>query len=375
MVAVRQKLHLRLVRNRYNSRAVQTGAALLAILAVVIVAFTLVLTATISINSIRHNASLATRDVLMQARVALEGYALRQATIGRLPCPDVNGDGQADMSGSECTSQRGQLPYITLQLPRLLDGSGAELWYAVEASYASTVGTKNPSSLIGLSVDGTAAAAVLIAPGKELGTQVRNNPVTVTKYLEGENANGNVTVYSSLFDQSHNDHVLPLKKDHYWSLIQRATVHQMVDLLSRYQAACGVLPWAADFGTAPFNSVDLQTEGAFPFHSALPTNWNAGCAAGLAPSSEWASHWGTEIYYALCDSSTPDCLSIVGDLTASVDAVVIAPGVALPTQARPSMSLSNYFELNNAVLGSPYEYRKPLNFDGSFNDVLQTVEF
>lgn len=354
----------------------QRGAALLAILAIIIVSFAVVLTAAISINGIRNSETKNTARALSEAKRALEGYALRQQPVGGLPCPDTDDDGLADTVGVNCSSLRGRLPYVTLSLAQAKDGSNTDLWYAIEAQYAqNATSAKNPSTTAALAMDGTAAAAIVIAPNREIGTQVRTPPVTSAKYLEGTNADSDLTTYSRLTDDAHNDQLLMVERGKYWTLVQRAILAELSELLLSYQNACGDLPWAAEFGAAPYNSVDTQSMGAFPFHAALPVDWNAGCAAGLAPQTWWHTHWGTEVYYSMCDTASPDCIAVTGDVAVNVDAVLIAPGVALGAQARPSLGISNYYELNNAVVGSPYEYRKPAHFDGSFNDVLQTIEF
>jgi hypothetical protein len=80
--------------------------------------------------------------VLRQAKEALIGFAATYAEThpgqpqGYLPCPDHDGDGSADPACS-CSgySVIGRLPWKTLGLPPLRDGSGECLWYAVSGNY------------------------------------------------------------------------------------------------------------------------------------------------------------------------------------------------------------------------------------------------
>lgn len=84
------------------------------------------------------------RDSLGQAREALLGYATTYRddpahsteVFGYLPCPDTNGDGEADPPcGTAGEASVGLFPFKTLGLPDLRDPTGACLWYAVSGSY------------------------------------------------------------------------------------------------------------------------------------------------------------------------------------------------------------------------------------------------
>lgn len=92
----------------------------------------------------RHDR--ATERALAQAREALIAYAADRplnAVVGPgyLPCPDLDNDGWAEatcgsLSGDSGQAQRlGRLPWKTLGLPDLRDGSGERLWYAVSTKY------------------------------------------------------------------------------------------------------------------------------------------------------------------------------------------------------------------------------------------------
>ncbi|MDX2217772.1 MAG: hypothetical protein SF172_01950 [Burkholderiales bacterium] len=115
---------------------------------------------------------------------------------GLLPCPDIDNSGAANQggcgneSGSSATGQisrLGRLPFRTLGLPDLRDGSGERLWYAVSSKYKTSDPNYdlNPDSGLGTitirSADGTVihdgtntnlylaqsggVAAVVISPG------------------------------------------------------------------------------------------------------------------------------------------------------------------------------------------------------------------
>src|SRR5688572_6713511 len=116
------------------------GAALLIMLGILLIALTTVAISRLSLNKIAIERGDVTATALGQAREALLGYAVRvqllgvtDLPLGTLPCPDTNNDGASNFNATTgvCTSQRGLLPYVTLGLPELRDGSGALLWYAV----------------------------------------------------------------------------------------------------------------------------------------------------------------------------------------------------------------------------------------------------
>lgn len=94
--------------------------------------------------------------LLQQAREALIGYALAYADThlnsppGFLPCPDNDGDGNADAPcGSVNNTVMGRLPWKTLGLPPLKDASGSCLWYAVSGRYK-----ENPAGALSTDTEG-----------------------------------------------------------------------------------------------------------------------------------------------------------------------------------------------------------------------------
>jgi len=148
-----------------------------------------------------------TERALAQAREALIAYAAERPIDGAvgpgyLPCPDTDDDGWAEATCGSLSGHLGQadrlgrLPWKTLGLPDLRDGSGERLWYAVstrhkgllncaasrecrDMSPAAALGTITVRGADGRPIyDGTiadprraavgGAAAVVIAPGEAL---------------------------------------------------------------------------------------------------------------------------------------------------------------------------------------------------------------
>ena len=134
----------------------------------------------------RQLAMQKTMMSLALAQQALLAYAQQSLGLtqcesncprpGDLPCPDRNNDGIAETSCSN-TSRLGRLPWKTLGIGDVRDGSGEQLWYAVSELYKNnprilplnldTSGTWSVLSTEGLLWDatqGTGVVAVLIAP-------------------------------------------------------------------------------------------------------------------------------------------------------------------------------------------------------------------
>jgi hypothetical protein len=141
-----------------------------------------------------------TERALAQAREALIAYAVDRpinAAVGPgyLPCPDLDGDGWAEstcgsLDGASGQAARlGMLPWKTLGLPPLRDGSGERLWYAVSTKYKGLLNCAESTACVDMTPahapgtisvrasdgsvihDGartTGAIAVVIAPGPPL---------------------------------------------------------------------------------------------------------------------------------------------------------------------------------------------------------------
>lgn len=174
------------------------GAALLAIIVVAILGLIL---ATLFIMS-PSAGDAGTRErvtlqALAQAKEGLIAYAVSAQPDtyakrpGELPCPDLDNDGDAEITCFYTNQRIGRLPWKTLKLPDLRDGHGERLWYALSSTYqrktfnqcptaggaaclnSDTRGTLTVRGSGGTVVlDGSSAAggaiAVLLAPGPVL---------------------------------------------------------------------------------------------------------------------------------------------------------------------------------------------------------------
>ncbi len=127
-------------------RARQRGSAFLLAMLLVFAAVGVVLAVELAASSTAAQRDRVSDRALAQAREALIAYAADRpinASVGPgyLPCPDLDDDGWAEatcgsQNGDSGQSERlGRLPWKTLGLPDLRDGSGERLWYAVSSKY------------------------------------------------------------------------------------------------------------------------------------------------------------------------------------------------------------------------------------------------
>jgi hypothetical protein len=172
-----------------------SGFALLMLLVVLLGMTTLAFSNILS-NSVRQKADKKqdkNREALIEAKEALLAFSvdfLRTNSLdamGRLPCPDAtssNSQGAQDTNcGSRGVNAVGYLPYRTLGLSKIEDGSGTCLWYAVSGTYKND----EPYELVNRDTPGYLAlenengfllhgdseddypVALIISPGENLG--------------------------------------------------------------------------------------------------------------------------------------------------------------------------------------------------------------
>jgi len=191
----------------YCSRK-QRGAALMVMLVIIVIGSLAFLVSELSRAKLQIERDKITASSLAQAKDALVGFStsvdLSGSRPGDLPCPDMNNDGIAETScgnaaGSTFQNYRlGRLPWKTLGLPDLRDGSGERLWYAVSNNFkyntrttcsssgqpgclnSDTVGTITIRNSAGTIINdaslGNGVTAIIIAPGDVLQRQGAASP-------------------------------------------------------------------------------------------------------------------------------------------------------------------------------------------------------
>jgi len=302
----------------------ERGVALLIVLALIIPVLIYAVVAGLqrSAGDLARAQDAKTYAALAQAKEALIAYAVTYMDThanqvpGYLPCPDlgpasiVDEGVTAPSCGSSLESSMGRLPWRTLGLDALKDGSRECLWYAVSGTYKNSpngVSTSTSTSnmmnwdtngqlkvmdtdgstyLAGSASDPSAnAVAVIFAPGKALSGQDRSaasgttncgGNYTAAAYLETSNSINNstlatpsspalVTDYNSFIagtgSDSFNDKLAYITRADLWNAIKRRSdFSNYLRALTRRAAECTAmfgthnggasgknhLPWARD---------------------------------------------------------------------------------------------------------------------------------
>ena len=306
----------------------QRGYAAIGIIAAVGITATTLLVTSLSATALRNQQDRKTTAALAIAKQALIGYAAShtnsggQVKPGWLPCPDTDNDGSADSPcGATGTTAIGRLPWKTLGLPDVRDGSGECLWYVVSANFknsgTSAPATINASSLGTLTVKNNAGAtivpptsvvAIVFASGSALPGQDRTtagNPVcggnmSATAYLDTvsgiNNATGNglSTFIAGDRSDTFNDQLLYITTQQLFSVVNKrvlmelrgATSGTATGLMKYYVDNFSTYPWAA---SADGNQVVNQPSGGFPYNDTSVTNTISSSTLGWLNSNGWFS--------------------------------------------------------------------------------------
>ena len=232
----------------------QGGVALILVLMVAVTASAFVILHALNTQTARETGQrLNTVEALAQARRALIGYAVGYADgdhaankgPGRLPCPDRAGNSAQGVAEStaDCRAadheETGLLPFRTLGLTDLRDGSGAPLWYAVAENYRSMAdGPLNSASPGTLAVDASDdVVAVIIAPGAQLPGQLRGGGSTYTPaaWLEGENASAGDNRFTRIVSAAANDTVMTITRAELMLEVEKVVNKEVANALVSYR--------------------------------------------------------------------------------------------------------------------------------------------
>lgn len=279
------------------SRAESRGAALLALMLVLMAG-----SAYFLVSKFNNQQQLARHDevtmsALQKAKEALLGYAVAFPEIdaessgdaidgvGYLPCPDVSNDGVA---GGSCSigggTTIGRLPYRTLDIQNLRDGSGERLWYALSENYKGVSGKTIPMNSdegAQLKLDGANdIAAIIIAPGKPICNQNSRSPSSDdhSQYLDGLNGDSDLEGY--ILNGSHmcdgvnrfNDKAVYISRTELMTLMEKRVIGEIAFAVNSYQNNHGAYPWLNPVSpfTAPedaaYKSVPGTYVGRIPYH-------------------------------------------------------------------------------------------------------------
>ncbi len=200
-----------------GTRSKQRGVVLITLMLVILAAGSYVLLQ--ALNVAAQNAGYdeaVTRAALNEAKLALIGYAVHQPALnlgpGRLPCPDLTGDGAAVGSGSlgGANPTIGWFPFSTIESGKISDASGTDLWYAIADSHryflTTPINSDTGDSSDDLSLDSEDdIVAIIIAPGPALAGQDRSTGADISDFLEGDNATPSDASYTANGTDPFND--------------------------------------------------------------------------------------------------------------------------------------------------------------------------
>lgn len=303
----------------------QHGAALMVMLVILVMGAAASLVVSLSKAKINIECDRKSGDALAQAREALIGRASSDDNMpGSLPCPDTNNDGSAEMlSGNNCPSYIGRLPWRTLKLADLRDGDGERLWYALSVNFrdddsARPLNSNTRGQLTVKDASGNTLAseaiAIVFAPGATIGGQSRGgaDANTVANFLEEENADGDTVFVSGQASAIFNDRLLAVSGDSLWPTVEKRVSSEIKKILGAYHTAWGAYPFAAPFADPATSTFTGQSIPA-TFSGLLPVGDNIMPAWAGIPAVTF-SGGGSRDYCELRDGSVPNsrwrCINI-----------------------------------------------------------------
>lgn len=309
--------------NRPETCARQNGVALLILLVIIVLATTGLLLNSLNRATITTERDRITAEALAQAKEALITYAIKGAVAsqrpGSLPCPDTKSPSAltaGEEEGACSINAIGRLPWKTLGLGDLRDGSGERLWYALSDNFRSSSSVALNSDTLGqLTITGANPAsnvvAIIFSPGSVIGSQNRSATPTVlctttnstiapdrcaANYLEGENSISNITYVAAATSATFNDRLLTISSGDLKVLFagvekvvaKRFKDDWLVPALNTYFSSWGTYPFAASFAnpaTSNFVGAVGVNSGLLPMGVSVIPTWAAVPAVSFSGGS------------------------------------------------------------------------------------------
>jgi type II secretory pathway pseudopilin PulG len=352
----------------------QRGAVLMIMLVIMVMGIAAVLISSLSTTALKNARQETTSNALAQAKDALIGYAVSDPNRpGELPCPDFDNDGMitlADYSGSNCKSLIGRLPWKTLGLPDLRDGSGEHLWYAISDTFhangSTIINSNTKGTLLVYNTDGVSlqtqagynAVAVIFSPGSALGSQTRNTVAqqnSAANYLDIANGQNNSSASGPFIagtqSATFNDQFLYITTKDLIPLVEQRVAGEVKRALTDYYTANGYYPWADSVAqSADYNSNEGLNRGWLPYLSSTPSSPAEWCCTSF-PAWFYNNEWYKLIYYSVAEYYTPNrfdfgcsTCKLTVDSTNGVRVLFFMPGTPIGTLTRSLTSLPDYLE-------------------------------
>lgn len=297
-----------------TSRRRQRGAAFLILVLMIGIAISAMIMSAGATNNDKLAAAEKTAQALATARDALMSYAVSvpdSARPGDLPCPATNyTTGIAAASCNTLTTRTGYLPWNTLGLPDLRDGTGAPLLYAVSNGFKNSTrsGTLNSDTVGDFTVNtDTGVIAIVFAPGYPIGQSRTESTFAVAQYLESGNANGDTTFTNSAETDTFNDRLIWITPQAFFPAIEMRAMRVARERLLHYFSVTGRLPLSNRY----LDDTNCWTNGGrLPY----PTTGNPCLPAGNGASAEqwtmawptwfFSNYWDYVLHYAVAERCT-----------------------------------------------------------------------
>ncbi len=386
-----------------------------------------------SAESNRQERDQRTRVALAAAKEALIAFAVGNPDRGYLPCPaDPTLAGtltEGTMLGT-CSSHAvriGRLPWRSLGIAELRDGSGEPLWYAVSANFANGASTINSAASTGSLTINTIAgnAAIVFSAGEVLQGQIRTDAVALCSTTSGNlrndycaanyldvdtvsgisNADAN-EAFAHTKGAAFNDQIAAVTSQQFFTRVEKRVLQDVKSCLLEYADHAGntkhIFPWAHRANASEPDPADKSEDYddrsgtnigriADTFDDS-PYSWGADCplshctTPGACTSNKnWLKDWREVVFYVVSEDFNPDGPGTSGgdgEITVgtntNVRAAILIAGKPVTGQTRADeddrMSRANYLEDNNlATYSSPPQTWELKPATSTFNDRVVVV--
>lgn len=240
----------------------QHGGALIILILILVIVGTTTLYSFLDGTGTKLERNKKTANALSEAKAALIGYAILNSNKpGTLPCTDNSNNGSPGVSGPNCSSYIGRLPWKQLGTKMLKDGYSECLWYALSPIFRNPMSVSNRiTSPLNSNTNGTInlvndnetsltgvnpVIAVIFAPQNPLGGQNRSGAPTTfcpgdstaANYLDAKglinNATGNVVGNNYTFklgeiDNSFNDQLVYITAKEFYQLLRKRITKEII---------------------------------------------------------------------------------------------------------------------------------------------------